>query len=196
MISEIISIIDQKYNTKDECLDITQIKTLCKLYKSKSSNNDRILLTDINFSSPDINKIKYKKSKQHTLKLNTPEFQRVYSLFIKILYSCLKLDVDIFNSDSNDLVTIKNNYQLIKSIELCKKKYILDHIEVLKSSQKNLLSIDMDPYEKYATDYLVKIKILNRLIGWISIFEKNDNLFSLILPYFYTYTQYIEEYVG
>jgi hypothetical protein len=198
MISEIILIIDQKYNTSDECLDIIKIKNLCKLYKSKSPDS-KLSLTDIDFSTPDINKIKHKKTKS-TLKINTPEFQRIYSLFIKILYSCLKLGVDIFDTDSNNSnnpVTIKNNYQLIKSIELCKKKYILEHIEILKSGQKNLSSTDISSYEIYIkSDYLVKMKILNKLIGWINIFEKNDNLLSLVLPYFYTYTQYIEEYVG
>ncbi len=113
------------------------------------------------------------------------------------MYSCLKLDIEIFNFDSNNLATIKNNYQLLKSIESSKKKYIGDHIEILKSNQKKLLLTDMTAYEQYIkSDYLVKMKILNKLIGWISIFETNDNLFSLILPYFYTYTQYIEEYVG
>lgn len=202
MISEIVQIIDRTYTHMDECLDIIQIKTFCKLYKSggtgsKSSSSSKVSLDDIDFSSPDINKIKCKRDKKSTSKLNTVEFQRVYSLFIKILYSCLKLDIEIFNFDSNNLATIKNNYQLLKSIELSKKKYIGEHIEILKSNQKKLLSTDMTTYEQYIkSDYLVKMKILNKLIGWISIFETNDNLFSLILPYFYTYTQYIEEYVG
>jgi hypothetical protein len=206
MICEILSIINRKYSKykKEECFDITQIKTFCKLHKQKNldnvANDSTVSLTDINFSSPDIKKIKpCTKSKQSSFNINTPEFMRVYSLFIKILYSCLILEVDIFHEDDsgddNNFVTLKNNYQLIRSINICKKKYIGDHIDVLNKQKKNAV-INIISYEKYVNEYLCKIKILDKLCRWISIFEKNDNLFSLILPYFYTYTEYIEEYVG
>lgn len=196
MISEIIQIIDQKYDTENECFDIDQIKILCKLCKIKNTSESKIDLTDITFSTPDIKKITCKENKQILVKINTPEFQKIYSLFIKILYSCLKLEVEIFNTDKDNCYTIKNNYQLIRSIELRKKKDILEHIEVLKMNIKKISSSDTIMYEKHVNDHLVKMKILNKLIGWISVFEKNNNLFSLILPYFYKYTQYIEEYVG
>jgi hypothetical protein len=201
MISEIIRIIDLKYNFDEECLDICQIKRFCKLYKSKNTQNNprtNVSSLDITFSSPDATKkIKSKKNKRSSeLNINTPEFQKVYGLFIKILYACLKLEVEIFDTDSNDLVTIKNNYQLIKSIEMSKKKYTSDHIEFLKAIQKKAPTTDLRPYENYVAEYIAKMKILNKLVGRINTFGKNDNLFSLILPYFYTYTEYIEEYVG
>lgn len=196
MISEIIQIIDQNYDTENECFDIDQIKILCKLCKIKNTSESKIDLTDITFSTPDIKKITCKENKQILVKINTPEFQKIYILFIKILYSCLKLEVEIFDTDKDNCYTIKNNYQLIRSIELRKKKDILEHIEVLKTNIKKVSSTDTIIYEKHVNDHLVKMKILNKLIGWISIFEKNNNLFSLILPYFYKYTQYIEEYVG
>lgn len=196
MISDIIQTVNQKYGDENECFDITQIKIFCKLCKTKNTTKSAIPLSDITFSTPDAKKINYKENKQTLEKINTPEFQRVYCLFIKILYSCFKLEVEIFDVNKDNFATIKNNYQLIKSIELCKKKYILEHIEILKSNQKKLSSTDLLVYEDYVAEYLVKMKILNKLIGWISILEKNNNLFSLILPYFYKYTQYIEEYVG
>ncbi len=206
MISEITHIIDEKYSkyNEKECLDIVQIKNFCGLYKSKNipnSSNNKMTLSDIDFSSPGIDKIKKNNSKtrQNISKLNTIEFQKIYSLFIKLLYSCLKLNVDIFNEKSdndNIFCTIKNNYQLMKSIDSCKKKFIGEHIDILKNQYKNMSTSDINSYENYIKEYLLKLQIFGRLTGWINIFEKNDNLFSLILPYFYTYTEYIEEYTG
>lgn len=208
MISSIITTIDNKYGDDNESLDIKQIKTFCKLHKPDNTDNNSkkkySSLSYIDISTPDEDKLP-KKPRKKQLKINSPEFMKIYSLFIKIVYSCLKLDVNIFNtelsdskkkSDCDNLVTIKNNYQLIKSIELCKKKCIKEHIIVLEQKQKRISSTDTNEYEKYVKEYLIKIKILNRLIGWINIFENNNNLFSLLLPYFYKYTQYIEEYVG
>lgn len=209
MISEIINIIDSKYGKykKEECFDVTQIKTFCKLHKQKNlsgspTDKDKaspVSLNDVEFSSPDIEKIKPNtKAKPATLNINTPDFMRVYSLFIKILYSCLVLEVDIFNRDDNNrnFVTLKNNYQLLRSIDHCKKKYIDEHINILTKEGKKKSLMSINSYGKYVNEYLCKMKILDKLSRWISIFEKTDNLFSLILPYFYKYTEYIEEYVG
>lgn len=206
MISEIINIVNtkySKYNTK-ECFDITQIKNFCNLYKPKniSTTGPDITLSDIDFSSPNISKVKISSNIKNNSKqvagskLGTIEFQKMYNLFIKLLYSCLKLDIEIFNENSDTFCVIKNNYQLIKSVEIQKKKFVLEHINILKNHCKNISKTDTNAYEKYVTEYILKMKIVDKLIGWINIFEKNDNLFSLILPYFYIYTEYIEEYIG
>ena len=222
MINEIMTIVSEKYSgTKSECFDIKQIRTLCRLYKQKSSpvqpertqsshslseksgkgsrgtnqTSETITFSDIDFSTPDIKKIRSSKNKQIESNIGTPEFQKAYCLFIKILYSCLVLDVKIFDESDKDVITLKNNYQLIKSIEAERKRYVSEHIEILNKEKKRSV-MNIQSYEKYANDYIFKIKILIKLAGWIDIFEKNDNLFALILPYFYTYSKYIEEYSG
>jgi hypothetical protein len=189
MTSEIIDIINEKY-PHNKCFDIKQIKEFCKLCKKNNSSD--ITLSDIDFSTPDIKKIKLNKKVE--AKINTPEFQKVYCLFVKIIYSCLMLHVEIFDKD-DDIVTMKNNYKLMHSIEHRRRKYVSEHMEILNKEKKKS-SINITVYEKYVSDYILKIKIINKLTGWLSILEKNDNLFSLILPYFYVYREFIEEYSG
>ena len=90
--------------------------------------------------------------------------------------------------------------QLIKSLEMNKKTLIMDHINTLKSYCKKCYKNIYDEYINYSHDFIIKIKILEKIINSISslldshVFEKTDNLFSLILPFFYTYPEYIEEY--
>lgn len=207
MISEIIHIIDTQYEkyVEEDCLDIHRIKKFCNLYKQKSITIDtritttkHINLSDIVFSSPDVSKVT-KNNNLKKNKLNTPEFNKIYTLFIKLLHACLKLKVEIFtvsNKKDDIYCVIKNNYNLIKSIESSKKKIITDHINILQKQHKHISSINISEYETYLTEYVMKLKIFDRLISWVDVLEKNDNLCSLILPYFYTYTEYIEEYIG
>lgn len=194
----IIKMIDKKFPecVNEEYLDLIQIKNICNLYKNKTLDQNSITLSEINLSSPQFKKTKT-NSKEFEL-LKTEEFKKKYAFFIRIIYSCLKMDVDIF--DINNVVTLKNNYHLLKAIENCKKKFIRSHMEILKEQYRNIdKKIDED-YHNFFQDYMVKIKILDKIICSINklistgIFEKMDNIFSLILPYFYKYTEYIEEY--
>ena len=206
----IIKIINKSYNEyiDEECLDIIQIKNICNLYKvnpvaqNKSGTNTQnsVTLSEINFSSPEFKKVsnvKNKKKQADILKSN--EFIKKYSFFIRILYACLKIEIDIFDINNN-IVTLKNNFQLLKAIEVRKKRLIADHIAVLKNQYKNISQkIDTD-YENYCNNNLTKIKIIDKIMGSINkliksgILDKTDNFLTLILPYFYTYTEFIEEY--
>lgn len=200
----ITKMIKEKYNEyiDDDCLDIVQIGNICNLYKTKSSKaRNSISLSEITFSTPDFQKTKIdlKKIKKQLDILKTKEFQKKYAFFIRIIYSSLKIGVEIF--DISDMtVSLKNNYRLIKSIEQCKKKLIEEHVNILKNHYKNISVAIDNNYDDYIKSYLVKVKILDKIIASINklingkVFDKTDNLFSLILPYFYTYTEYIEEY--
>ena len=198
----IIKIIDEKYSEyfDEECLDIVQIKNICNLYKTKSSSDSCIKLSEINISSPDFRKIDGKDQKKNqTDVLKSKEFVKKYSFFIKILYACLKISVEIFDIN-NGIITLKNNYQLIKALEACKKKFVGDHLAILRDYYKNISKPIDDKYESYVQDSLIKIKIIEKISSSItrlvsaSVLEKTDNLLTLILPYFYTYTEFIEEY--
>lgn len=203
MSAGIIKIINNKYSdyVDDECLDIIQIKNICNLRKSKPNLPNSISLEEIQFSSPKLKKIKNIKptKKNQTDILKSDEFNKNYTFFIRIIYACLKIEVELFNFD-DDILTLKNNYQLLKSLEQKKKKLIAEHILILKNQYKNSSKEISSDYSDYYAGYIIKVRIIDKIIGSINklikleIFEKTDNLFTLILPYFYTYTKYIEEY--
>lgn len=203
----IIKIIEKQYSEfmDDDCLDIIRIKDICNLYKPKSKNKTSlsVSLSEIQFSSPQFKKINVKENRKKNQNeiLVSEEFTKKYTFFIRIMYSCLKINVDIFNINST-IITIKNNYQLIKALDTRKKQLLVDHINILKLQHKNSTKeIDVN-YETYCTNFLTKIKIIDKITGALhklikfGIFEKTDNLLTLILPYFYTYTDFIEEYNG
>lgn len=198
----IIKILNEKYNNYilEECLDIIQLINICNLYKNKYTNINSITLDEINITTPNFEKIKINnKMKKQIDLLKSDDFKKKYSFFIKIIYSCLQMNVDIFNIN-NGILTLKNNYQLIKSLEINKKSLFLEHINILKSYCKKCYKNIYNEYNKYSHEFIIKIKILEKIINSISslieshVFEKTDNLFSLILPFFYSYTEYIEEY--
>ena len=198
----IIKILDKQYNSNinNECLDIAQIKNICNLYKTKNPPADNVSLSDLDLSSPDFKKTTSKSSKKSQEDvLKSQEFIKKYSFFIRTVYACLKLDINLFDTNSN-ILTLKNNYQLVKSIEARKKQLISEHLTVLKTQYKNISLKIGDDYDLYSKNYITKIKIMDRLLGSINklvqfnVFEKTDNLLTLILPYFYTYTEFIEVY--
>lgn len=198
----IIKIINKRYEEyiDDDCLDVIQIKNICNLYKVKTKTPTSVSLTEINFSSPEFKKITNTKDKKKQAEiLKSVEFTKKYAFFVRILYACLKIDVEIFDI-SNDIPTLKNNYQLIKSLESKKKSLIADHVAVLKNQYKNISQKIGEEYETYTKNNLDKIKIIDKIIGFINklvknnVFEKTDSMLSLILPYFYAYTEFIEEY--
>jgi len=199
----IIKNIDRMYSKflDDECLDIIQIKNICNLYKIKPGTiNNSISLSEINFSSPEFKKIYSKTNKKHQADiLKSNEFVKKYAFFIRILYACLKIDIELFNT-GDDILTLKNNYQLIKSLESKKKQLIAEHVSILKNQHKNISQKIDSTYETFYETYIMKIKIIDKILGSINklikfgVLEKTDNLLTLILPYFYTYTEFIEEY--
>ncbi|MEM3063071.1 MAG: hypothetical protein QW303_05985 [Nitrososphaerota archaeon] len=212
--------IDRKFTKfqQSECLDIIQIKNICSLYKKKTDDEKSVSLGEVDFSSPEkidsvdsgaslssndlfkskLNIRQSNKKKEDNI-LRSKEFVKKYNFIIKVLYVCLKIDVDIFDIGDN-MVTIKNNYRLIKSLANKKRKLIMEHINVLKDHYQNVeKQIDVE-YEKYHDSYLSKIRLVDKVIGYINklvdfgVLKRTDNLLTLILPYFYNYANYIEEY--
>lgn len=200
----IIKIIDNQFSQyiNDECLDIIQIKNICNLYKTKSTNMSSISLDEIDFSSPKflINK-KQKISNRQTDILKSEEFINKYTFFIRTIYACLKIGIEIFDLNE-DILTLKNNYFLLKSLESGKKKLINEHINLLKIQYKNISKKVTKEYYDYYSNYIMKIEIIDNIYSSLfklldyEVVHKADNLLTLILPYFYNYTDYIEEYNG
>ena len=199
MSLDIIKMIDKQYKKiiDNECLDIKRIKDFCNLYVSKQSYVKTVNLSDLIFSSPEFEKVSYQTKINNILK--TTEFKKKYTHVIRIIFACLKMGVEMFNINDG-IATLKNNYQFIKSLEQKKKQMISSHILILKAQYKDISKkIDTD-YELYFQDYMTKIKIIDKIILSTNNLiinkhlQKTDNLLTLLLPYFYTYTEYIEEY--
>lgn len=202
MSKMIIKMIEKEYEEfiESESLDLLQIMRMCKLKKFVNDDDmASITIDEISLESPGFKKYNGKSNTQSTeIILKSEEFDKKYIFFIKILYICLRVNIELFNI-KNNILTFKNNFYLIKSIEKQKKKYMLEHINILKYDYKNIANINNN-YEKYVNKYIIKQKILDKIIGYIKkilehgILKKTDNLLSLLLPYFYKYTEYIEEY--
>lgn len=202
MAVDIVKIIDKNYEEyiDDDCLDVSHIKNICNLYKTKSNISHSVSIDDINFSSPEFKRMTtIKEARRHTDILKSGEFVKKYRFFIRIIYFCLRIDIEIFNID-NDIITLKNNYQLIKAFEAKKKSLIANHIEILRNQYKNITMHIGEDYDLYVEEQMSKLKMIDKIMMYINklikaqVFGKTDNMLTLILPYFYKYTEYIEEY--
>lgn len=197
MASNINKILDKKYfKSYNKCIDFIQLKNICSIYKN-TTNNSTISLNDIDLKSPDFKKCKTKTKDKNIME--SEDFKKKYAFFIRIFYSCLKMNIEIFDLKDNILI-LKNNYILLKSISNAKKKIISEHIEELKYYQKSIKKNIRDDYNNYVQNFIVKIKILEKITIFINklidnaIINRNDNLFTLILPYFYKHEKFIEVY--
>ena len=200
----IIKMIDKRFKSlADNCIDTSRIKNICNIYKPKfgPDDNTSVTLDEIVFSSPEFKK--YSNSNKCHKKNNdivkSPEFKQKYSFFVRVIYACLKIDVEIFDIDDND-ISLKNNYRLIEALKQKKKQLVTEHIDLLKQLQKNPSKKISGEYEEFSHNFIVKNKILDKILEYINkalknaIFDNNDNLLSLIIPYFYVHIDFIEEY--
>lgn len=194
MALQIIQMINERFNN-DQSMDIIQLKNICSLYKSTTVQSS-IHLNDLVFSSPQFDCSVITNNQIDTLK--SPEFVKKYTFFIKTIYALLKMEIELFDTKKG-IIVVHNNYQLTKSLETTKKQTITDHILFLKKWLKNEW-VNTHHYHLYVTEFVTKIKILEKIACGIqklvklNIIQQNDNLLSLILPYFYVYDQYIEIY--
>lgn len=198
MANGIIQIIKDSYSEfiENESIDIIQLMNICDLYKG--SGNKSVELNDITFSSPNFVNEKLNNKTNENI-LNTEEFKKKYAFFVRIIYSCLKMNIDIFTV-INGVAVLKNNYNIIKSLCSKKKELLTQQINLSKHLIKNIDKPVSDDYEETITDITMKIKIIDKITGSINklistnVFANTDNLFTLIIKYFYVYTQFIEEY--
>ena len=200
MATNIIEMLSTQYKKfiENECIDMKQIINICNLYKVPKKKCT-VPVGDIEIVSPDFRKLT--KGGKYTLSdvLSSAEFKKKYDFFVSVMFSCLKIQIDIFDING-DIAVMKNNYRLIKSLEAMKKKMIDKHCTVLKHQSKNISQQVGPEYIDFFNEQINIIKIIDRILYSInklinaSVLHKTDNLFSLLLPYFYTYTEYIEEY--
>lgn len=211
MAADIIKILDTKYpsdsDKTDDYIDVKQIKDMCKKITANTNSSsktesdiDSLSLGDLKFETPDFVKQSKTKSKTSTTEpnpLTTETFRKKYDYFIQIIYTALKLDIEIFDPQT---VTLKNNYHILKSITRKKRKYIQVHFAKLKLQYKNPNAKIAEDYYTFLENYGKRLKILENLLKSIkdiidnSILDTMDNLLQLVIPYFYKNIKYIEEY--
>lgn len=201
---EIIALIKTKYAEylDEDCVDLMQIINICQLYRSEypaEQLNCSASLGDLQITTPKFKR--YKRNSRHRI-LQSDKFCLKYSFFAKIMFACLKIDVDLFDI-TDDIVTMKNNYYLLKALDQRRKMLIVEHIALLKTQYKNTDNIvSTEKYETYVNSFIAKLKIIEKIGSHIkkliqtNVFKQTDNMLSLLLPFFYVYHEYIEEYRG
>lgn len=196
----ILAHINKNYKSyiKNDCFDIVQLKNICMLYKLSDNDADSISLDDVNISSPYFNKSSNKKNRGENI-IESNEFKQRYKFFIKIMYALIKLDIEIFDID-DDILTIKNNYNMLKSINESRKFLTSAHITELKKINKYNGQFSDSQFEKSVNSYVKQMKILDKIVTYFNkiinngIIKKTDSLLTLLLPFFYKYIECIEEY--
>jgi hypothetical protein len=183
---------------EDESIDLIRILSICDLYKSNTREDHSYSKSDDKFdtiiiSSPDLHREEVYSS------LQSKEFKNRYRFFIKILYSFFKIGAEIFDMDDGILI-LKNNRDTIKSLIALKKALISKHITILTQKYKNPNSKIDDEYNTFLTEFCSKSQIIDLLISRINsiisanVISANDSILSLILPYFYADSDFIEVY--
>lgn len=205
MAREIVKVLDSEYfdYLDEECIDILQMKNICSLYlthEKKKKKSNKIKIEEVELTSP-----RFDKPKKNAKKiLDSEEFRKKYRFFIKIIFLCIKIGVELFDKEKtkkgDEFMIIKNNYQLMKSIVKKKQELIDEHILDLRNQRKNAhMQLD-ENYKDYANNFIIKTQLLDTILRYIDrittegIMDRSDNMFSLIIPYFHKPEEFIEEY--
>jgi hypothetical protein len=188
--------------------DMIQMKKICTLYHKVNINDlpNMIELDDIEFSaiSPYLNKLQSNhdiKGVDHSKLLVLPEFIKKYYLFIKIIYCCIQLKINIFKI-KNSVCVFKNNYDLKKSLVTKKKDLLKDYCIEINTLIKTADKVTFEQLKDLSSKIQLKITILDKIIINIDklvtmeFLDWTDSLYGLVLPYFYKYQTYAEEYVS
>jgi len=185
-------------------IDMLQMKKICTLYQNLNPvKSIQVELDEIDFSSisPYLHKSQtqtYGDFDKNKL-MASPEFVKKYCLFIKIIYCCLQLQINIFKMKNNTAI-FKNNYDLKKSLITKKKDLLRDYQIEINDLIKNSDQVTYENLQLLSSKLQLKITILDKMVININklvsmeILDWTDSLYGLILPYFYKYQTYIEEY--
>jgi hypothetical protein len=193
MAFSIINILNTKYTKYVGCdnIDVEHLVNICSLYKNK----DNTPATIIKVPMPTFTKDIEIAGTQREI-LESDEFTKKYSYFVNIIYACLVTDVDIFEENATG-VTMKNIYKIRRSIKIEYKKNVQ---EMSRTTMKLLQDLQVEDYLDIVNGFTNKITVMNNMLTslnkiiTVGNYSNSDNLFVLILPYFYKYTEYIEIY--
>lgn len=212
MTNEIMTILHNSYHDQLlNSIDIQQLRNICMLYQNKYLDKIDDSQSTYYQDTERIPKLETVKSDKkthlniqsfitHKKILSTKEFRKRYTFFIKIIYSCLIVGIDIFDNDGINLM-LKSNHYLLRSINKTKKQIIEEQIAILNQLKRDS-SISIKTYENVNAEFILKLKTIDKITAHLDkliqhqIITPIDNLFHLILPFFYVHLEYIEEYTA
>lgn len=181
---------------EQESTDLKNMIKLCDILpEPKSVSLDS---PDILIDSPQFDPTVKRYCKTDEL-LQCPDFLRKYNYVISLVYSILKLKVQLFDKVGNTVI-IKSNRAVIKSIEATKKAQIKAHIMILHTEFNGVKTSFSADYETYSATFIQTIRQLDRIKSTMeklmaqNIWTDGDNVMSLILPYFYRYLKIAERF--
>ena len=202
-------------NCPDHSTDIMRIKNICELFSGNKNHSSPSDANDQNYHDIFIDSPYFESYQENNIDyLKSEEFLNKYTFFIKVIYFCLKLNINIFsetsnknydkkakqNSNDDRTVIIVSNFNLLKAINLSKRKLISDHIKLLNSHAKLCSKDYTESYVAYVQDYTKKMLTIEKIKRGINsiidskIATNSDNLISMLLPYFRAKESFIEEY--
>lgn len=171
--------------------DMQHLKIICQIKASKESVSESASIErDLNIETPAFTKIQSIMNKQ--------EFKERYAFFIRIVYSCLKLEIELFDKHG----VIKNNQMLIREINAMKRIMIDEHIKLLSNQKSNIHPMFFANYEEYARLFVKKIRLADNItrvyakLIELEHIKLTDNLLNLVLSYLFRSRKHIiESYV-
>ena len=192
----IIKYLKRKYPKyiKSKCIDINNIINICEM-NNAPDDADTVELDEIEFSSPDF----ASQAKYDEQAIKTTEFKKRCVLFTKLLYACIKIGTRIIEK-TDGIAILKNNYKLCSSLRKTRRNIIAEHIQELTYYSNNPKVEMGEMYPEYLKEFNAKIYIVDKITRTIEslvkdkVLKNSDTLLTLILPYFFIYIKYIEEY--
>jgi len=184
MAERILKILHKKY-PRIQGSDIEHLKIICRAEAKQDVGVPLQTFSEINFSSP-----------LFLPDRSVKEYTHRTQFIIKVVYVCLRLDVDIFTVQ-DDGITILNIHNLVKVLSSARRRLLTEHIQMLKQYQHQNLD---DNYLSYHASFVPKVRLVERIIYVLEklvsqgVLRYQDNLLTLILPYHYHFNEYIEDY--
>lgn len=184
-------------NKKKSSSDLKDLHFLINLYDSNNSDQIDEISSEVDITAP----INTSNQSQEEI-IKSDNFIKRYKVFLKIIFSALLINVEIFKIYRDNQVFM-NLYDMKNSFLKRKKKILHDVINNINDNTKilkDLLEIKYDNYEKIFSYSITQIKVIDKVVSIINklinmkLLLETDSIISLIMPFFYKYETFIETY--
>ncbi len=184
-------------NKKKSSSDLKDLHFLINLYDVSSSDQIDEISSEVDITSP----IDTSGRSQDEI-IKSSNFIKRYKVFLKIIFSALLINVDIFKIYRDNQVFM-NLYDMKNSFLKRKKKILQDVSNNINDNTKvlkDLLEVKYDSYEKIFLYSITQIKVIDKVVSIIckiiamKLLSETDSIISLIMPFFYKYQDFIETY--
>lgn len=190
--------------------DVRRVRDMCQLYLPSDLDPDIDTSTsddsdsrkqisrpgDMFFDSPKFQP--YQESNIDSLR--SQEFINKHTFFVKVVYVCLQLSISIFASHKSGALVLLSYRELKVAIYARKKELLGEHIAILKKQHRSPSKDYSSEYNAYCQDFQSRVDTIHKILRAIDdiiskgIATKQDNLLSMLLPYFRAKERFIERY--